>query len=256
MTRFLLLTCLFFAGLAAPAIAGPRVQTSGDPRIDAQWAQQLSRPVVPRTEPSRGIFRMIAPRQVAPQRQRRVVQPRVVEPRARRSSGTTRAAQVRRAPAPKPRVMDPAFLPTVIDYQTDEKPGTIVIDPSQRYLYLVQDDGKARRYGVGVGRDGFGWHGSVRIGRKAEWPTWTPPAEMRKRQPYLPVSMPGGPSNPLGARALYLHKDGNDTLYRIHGSNEPWTIGHAVSSGCFRMRNEDVTELYGLVGVGTKVVVR
>jgi lipoprotein-anchoring transpeptidase ErfK/SrfK len=155
----------------------------------------------------------------------------------------------------RPRPIDPAYLPAVVDYPTKESPGTIIIDPHQRYLYLVQEGGKAQRYGVGVGRDGFGWSGTVTVGRKAEWPTWTPPAEMRKRQPYLPVSMPGGPNNPLGARALYLHKDGNDTLYRIHGSNEPWTIGQAVSSGCFRMRNEDVTELYSKVGIGTKVVV-
>jgi lipoprotein-anchoring transpeptidase ErfK/SrfK len=151
--------------------------------------------------------------------------------------------------------MDPAFLPAVVDYPTDERPGTIVIDPHQRFLYLVLEGGKAQRYGVGVGRDGFGWSGTVKVGSKAEWPRWTPPPEMRKRQPYLPVSMEGGPTNPLGARALYLHQGGRDTLFRIHGSNEPWTIGRAVSSGCFRMRNEDVIELYKQVDVGTRVVV-
>jgi lipoprotein-anchoring transpeptidase ErfK/SrfK len=175
-------------------------------------------------------------------------------------------AQLKRAPAAAPgrrqaaqppvrREIDPAFLPAIVDYPSRERPGTIVIDTRSRYLYLVLESGKAQRYGVGVGREGFGWSGTTKIGRKAEWPTWTPPPEMRKRQPYLPVSMPGGPDNPLGARALYLHQGGRDTLFRIHGSNEPWTIGQAVSSGCFRMRNEDVVELYGRVGIGTKVVV-
>ncbi len=155
----------------------------------------------------------------------------------------------------KPRTVDPVYLPTLVDFDLSHKPGTIVIDAGSRFLYLVLEDGKARRYGVGVGRDGFGWTGSVSIGRKAEWPGWTPPPEMRKRQPGLPVHMEGGIDNPLGARALYLYKGGRDTIYRIHGSNEPWTIGQAVSSGCFRMRNEDVTDLYQRVGVGTPVVV-
>jgi lipoprotein-anchoring transpeptidase ErfK/SrfK len=151
--------------------------------------------------------------------------------------------------------MDRAFLPATVDYPTGERPGTIVIDTRQHFLYLVLEGGRAQRYGVGVGREGFGWSGRVRVGAKTEWPTWTPPAEMRKRQPYLPVSLPGGPNNPLGARAMYLYDGGRDTLYRIHGSNEPWTIGHNVSSGCIRMRNEDVMELYKSVAVGTPVVV-
>jgi lipoprotein-anchoring transpeptidase ErfK/SrfK len=197
---------------------------SGDPAIDAQWSQLRRAP--------------------APQWRR-------FDPAAMAAPGRARAA----APAAPKRTMDPAFLPAIVDYPTAERPGTIIIDPQSRYLYLVLEGGKAQRYGVGVGRDGFGWSGTVRVARKAEWPSWTPPAEMRKRQPYLPASMPGGPNNPLGARALYLHKGGKDTLYRIHGSNEPWTIGRAVSSGCFRMRNEDVIELYGRVGIGTKVVV-
>ena len=171
----------------------------------------------------------------------------IFTPAARRSPPRPSAAQ--------PRTIDPAFLPALVDDPTGERPGTIVIDPRRRYLYLVLAGGKAQRYGVGVGREGFGWSGRVRVGRKAEWPTWTPPAEMRKRQPYLPVSMAGGPDNPLGARALYLYDGGRDTLFRIHGSNEPWTIGHAVSSGCIRMRNEDVIELYGRVAIGTRVVV-
>nr|WP_188409087.1 L,D-transpeptidase [Agaricicola taiwanensis] len=154
------------------------------------------------------------------------------------------------APATR-RAIDPAFKRTEIAYDGPHEPGTIVVDTGTRYLYLVQKDGRAIRYGVGVGKEGFGWKGTEKITRKAEWPDWRPPAEMLKRRPDLPKFMAGGPSNPLGARALYL----GNTLYRIHGSNEPWTIGQAVSSGCIRMTNEDVTDLYGRVGVGTKVVV-
>ncbi len=157
-----------------------------------------------------------------------------------------------KARKPARREFDPAFLPTVVSYDGSEAPGTIVIDTASRYLYLVEPDGSARRYGVGVGKAGFDWVGTHKVTRKAEWPSWVPPAEMRKRRPGLPVRMEGGPDNPLGARALYL----GSTLYRIHGSNEPWTIGKAVSSGCFRMRNEDVVDLYERVDVGARVVVR
>ncbi len=146
---------------------------------------------------------------------------------------------------------DPAFAPKVVAYDGLEKPGTIVIDTNERFLYLVQDNGSAMRYGVGVGRPGFEWAGTHTITRKAEWPDWTPPEEMKQRQPGLPDHVPGGPRNPLGARAMYL----GSTLYRIHGSNEPWTIGRAVSSGCIRMRNEDVIDLYERVRVGTTVKV-
>jgi lipoprotein-anchoring transpeptidase ErfK/SrfK len=131
-------------------------------------------------------------------------------------------------------------------------PGTIYISTSERRLYLVLGNGAALRYGIGVGRDGFRWTGTHRITAKKEWPSWTPPAEMRARRPDLPRYMAGGIQNPLGARAMYL----GSTLYRIHGSNEPETIGHAVSSGCFRMTNEDVTDLYNRVSVGALVVVR
>jgi lipoprotein-anchoring transpeptidase ErfK/SrfK len=131
-------------------------------------------------------------------------------------------------------------------------PGTIYIDTAERRLYLILGNGEALRYGIGVGRDGFGWAGTHRITAKKEWPGWTPPAEMRARRPDLPAYLPGGIENPLGARAMYL----GSTLYRIHGSNEPETIGHAVSSGCIRMTNEDVTDLYNRVSVGTVVVVR
>jgi lipoprotein-anchoring transpeptidase ErfK/SrfK len=147
--------------------------------------------------------------------------------------------------------IDRAFLPRIVAYDGAHPKGTIIIDTEARYLYLTLGDGKAMRYGVGVGRPGFEWAGTHTITRKAEWPEWVPPDEMRERVPNLPVRMAGGPENPLGARALYL----GSTLYRIHGSNEPWTIGHAVSSGCIRMRNEDVIDLYGRVGVGTRVIV-
>jgi len=152
--------------------------------------------------------------------------------------------------AQRPR-MAPQFERQEVAYEGHQKQGTIVIDTEQRFLYLVLADGRALRYGVGVGRPGFEWTGTKHVSRKAEWPDWRPPAEMRKRRPDLPVYMAGGPMNPLGARALYL----GSSLYRIHGSNEPQTIGQAVSSGCIRMRNEDVIDLYGRVKLGTPVVV-
>ncbi|RYE86861.1 MAG: L,D-transpeptidase [Hyphomicrobiales bacterium] len=144
-----------------------------------------------------------------------------------------------------------AIKKEIVAYATKYKPGTIVVETSERRLYLVLDDGKALKYGIGVGRDGFRWAGQHRITRTAEWPGWTPPAAMRKRVPDLPAYMPGGPNNPLGARALYI----GSTLYRIHGTSEPWTIGQAVSSGCIRLTNEDVTDLYERVKVGALVVV-
>jgi lipoprotein-anchoring transpeptidase ErfK/SrfK len=143
------------------------------------------------------------------------------------------------------------IAPELVEYLGNEKPGTIVIVTEERRLYFVQDDGTAIRYVVGVGRPGFDWRGANRISAKAEWPDWRPPAEMLKRRPDLPRFMEGGPDNPLGARALYL----GSTLYRIHGSNEPGTLGAAVSSGCIRMHNDDVIDLYERVKVGTRVVV-
>lgn len=139
-----------------------------------------------------------------------------------------------------------------VDFTTAEAPGTIIIDNAQRRLFLVLGNGRALRYGVGIGRDGFSWIGTKTVTRKAEWPDWRPPAQMLQRRPDLPRFMPGGPSNPLGARALYL----GSSLFRIHGSNEPHTIGQAVSSGCFRMTNDDVTDLYTRVRVGARVIVR
>ncbi|WP_398484549.1 L,D-transpeptidase [Tardiphaga sp.] len=163
-----------------------------------------------------------------------------------------RAAYQRDEPIDPARpAMDPKFLPQTVAYDGKEGAGTIVVDTSNKFLYLVQDGGKAMRYGIGVGRPGFTWQGVKTITAKKEWPSWTPPKEMLARRPDLPRFMEGGESNPLGARAMYL----GSTLYRIHGSNEPWTIGTNVSSGCFRMRNEDVIDLYGRVNVGAKVVV-
>jgi lipoprotein-anchoring transpeptidase ErfK/SrfK len=146
---------------------------------------------------------------------------------------------------------DPKFEKQMVEYHGKEGPGTIVVDTPAKFLYLVQGDGKAMRYGIGVGRPGFTWSGVKQISAKKEWPAWTPPPEMLVRRPDLPRHMEGGPQNPLGARAMYL----GSSLYRIHGSNEPWTIGTNVSSGCIRMRNEDVIDLYGRVNVGARVIV-
>jgi len=147
--------------------------------------------------------------------------------------------------------INPRYLRQEVEYEGREPPGTIVIDTPNKFLYLVEAGGKAMRYGIGVGRPGFTWSGEHKITAKKEWPDWVPPKEMLERQPYLPHFMQGGPGNPLGARALYL----GSTLYRIHGTNEDWTIGSNVSSGCIRLRNADVEDLYGRVKVGTKVVV-
>jgi lipoprotein-anchoring transpeptidase ErfK/SrfK len=160
--------------------------------------------------------------------------------------------------------IDPEFLRKVVVYPTREQPGTIVIDPQNHFLYLVQGGGRAIRYGVGVGRQGFGWSGAATIHDKQEWPDWYPPQEMIQRQPELRrqmselrsgVGMHGGPRNPLGSRALYLWQGNKDTLYRIHGTVEPWTIGTNVSSGCIRMINQDVIDLYERASVGARVVV-
>ncbi|WP_018238604.1 L,D-transpeptidase [Ensifer sp. BR816] len=145
-----------------------------------------------------------------------------------------------------------AFLPRqLVEYRTGEAPGTIIIDTSRYALYYVVPGGKALRYSVGVGREGYGWHGTEHVSRKRAWPEWRPPADMRARRPELPAYMAGGVDNPLGARAIYL----GDTLYRIHGSNEPESIGRSSSSGCFRMMNDDVIDLYERVRIGAKVIV-
>ncbi|MDA9505313.1 hypothetical protein XI09_11605 [Bradyrhizobium sp. CCBAU 11386] len=162
------------------------------------------------------------------------------------------------APAPAPLVEPPkaadgpgAFVRQVVDYASRQTPGTVIIDTKNTFLYFVLNDAQAMRYGIGVGREGFAWSGEQTVARKAEWPDWHPPAEMVSRQPYLPRFMAGGPGNPLGARAMYL----GETEYRIHGTNNPDTIGKRVSSGCIRLTNEDVVDLYERVKVGAKVIV-
>jgi len=168
-------------------------------------------------------------------------------------------------PAPQADEERPGYVPTeaeeqlpnelrrqMVFFRTTESPGTIIVHTQERFLYLVQPNNRAIRYGIGVGREGFQWTGLKRIDRKAEWPDWTPPPEMIARQPYLPRFMAGGPGNPMGARALYI----SGTVYRIHGTNAPHTIGTAVSSGCFRLTNPELIDLYERVPIGTKVVVR
>jgi len=155
-------------------------------------------------------------------------------------------------PDPSDEQLDPILQRQVVFFRSSEPPGTIIVHTSERFLYVVQPGGRALRYGVGVGRAGFQWQGLLKVTRKEEWPDWIPPPEMIDRQPYLPRFMAGGPGNPLGARALYL----GNTVYRIHGTNQPQTIGTAVSSGCFRLVNPDVIDLYDRIPLGTKVVVR
>ena len=154
--------------------------------------------------------------------------------------------------------VDQRYLRTEVDDPTGEKPGTIVVETSARYLYLVQDNGTAIRYGIGIGRDGFTWSGRGSVGRKAQWPTWHPTSAMMQRQPEtreFADGMPGGLNNPLGARAMYIYRGGVDTIYRIHGTREYWSIGKAVSSGCVRLINQDVIDLYSRVSVGTPIIV-
>jgi lipoprotein-anchoring transpeptidase ErfK/SrfK len=246
-------TLLLAAALVAtaiPAIAGDRYKVVRPVLIESgvagQWMMQLSGPVRPI------VYRRIQPVQDHRQLRRGKVvqqQQQYVDQHAQPQS------VVYRADSQDYGRIDPQFLPQMVDYQTKEKPGTIVIDTNNRFLYLVMKDGKARRYGVGVGKPGFEWAGEHKITRKAEWPDWTPPKEMLSREAakghILPAHMDGGEANPLGARAMYL----GSTQYRIHGTNAPWTIGYAVSSGCIRLRNQDVVDLYERVGVGTRVIV-
>ncbi len=155
-------------------------------------------------------------------------------------------------PSPEENQLSGAYERQEVFFRTTEPPGTLIIDTDHRFLYLVQPNTRAIRYGIGVGRDGFQWQGVEKISRKQEWPDWRPPPEMIERQPYLPRFMAGGPGNPLGPRAMYLGK----TIYRIHGTNQPQTIGHAVSSGCFRLVDDDIVDLFDRVPVGTKVVIK
>jgi len=243
-----------FAALVAASIAmafsasaqdryGTKPPVVLSPDLAAPWVMQLGGRSITGTSVRSNAKKVIFRQPTAPRRQ---LTTRPVQ----------RAAVQRPANPAKPRGMDPVYLPQEVSYDGGQKPGTIIIDTNARFLYLVQDGGTARRYGVGVGKPGFEWAGTHKITRKAEWPSWRPPSEMIAREKakgrILPVFMEGGPNNPLGARALYL----GSTLYRIHGTNQPWTIGQAVSSGCIRMRNEDVMDLYTRVGVGTKVIVK
>jgi lipoprotein-anchoring transpeptidase ErfK/SrfK len=214
------------------------------PDLAAPWVMQLA---------GRNARPVVYPRQVA--EPRAAYRPRIVVQQRRGIFDSRPVQPVAMRPTPIRSRLEPQWLPQVVAYDTRERPGTIVIDTNNRFLYLVMDNGQARRYGVGVGKPGFEWAGEHKVTRKAEWPAWNPPAEMISREAakghYLPARMDGGPENPLGARAMYL----GSTLYRIHGTNAPWTIGSAVSSGCIRLRNEDVTDLYQRVNVGTKVIV-
>ena len=173
-------------------------------------------------------------------------------PTAAVRSNVTLAAMPQKQPQPQ-------FKRQAVRLSTSETPGTIIVDTNNRYLYYVEGRNRATRYGIGVGREGFGWSGVVKIGRKEEWPSWRPPAEMRQREAakghILPVVQEGGIDNPLGARAMYLYKGGNDTIFRIHGTNQPWTIGLNMSSGCIRMMNKDVEHLYARADMGSKVIV-
>lgn len=234
---------------AAPARAAQPVRDYRQPQTAGRISGRTS---------GRGDASFVLPGERQPAYSSRNVQSPAGRTRSRNAQtrGSTRnVAALQRAPRTRTtqatRGFNPAFAPKVVAYSGPERKGTIIINTNERFLYLVQGDGTAKRYGVGVGRPGFEWRGTHKVTRKAEWPDWRPPAQMRKRQPGLPHFMPGGPNNPLGARALYL----GSTLYRIHGSNEPWSIGHAVSSGCIRMRNEDVIDLYERVGVGATVKV-
>lgn len=164
----------------------------------------------------------------------------------------------RRTPSITERPMPERYNRRIVPFVTSEPPGTLILNTRQKYLYYVLPDGQAIRYGIGVGRMGFEWVGVVNVGRKAEWPTWVPPKEMVERDSFAAEyakGIPGGPDNPLGARALYLYEGKKDTLYRIHGTNAPWSIGLNVSSGCIRMLNEDVIDLYNRVQVGARVIV-
>ncbi len=257
---------LLLAGAAAAVIAVPHAAFSQEryrerppvvvsPDLSAPWVLQLQRTPqrqsqqrLPSAHGLPGVQVGIAPAPIVSNRPRVAAQP------AGRDH-TIQTAAVPRTQAAVTGQIDPKFLPQMVAYDGPHKPGTVVIDTTENLLYLIEEGGQARRYGVGTGKPGFEWAGTHKVTRKAEWPDWRPPAEMiareRKKGRVLPAHMKGGPENPLGARALYL----GSTLYRIHGTNQPSTIGRAVSSGCIRMRNEDVTDLYERVPVGASVVV-
>lgn len=246
MMKSLLLAAIMTGIVAGTALAEDRYQPRPpvilSPDLSAPWVAQLGGP---------NVRPVVYTRPVA---QRRSLFQWPTLRRAQKPA-ETQLAGLPGAPKPISAFNEPQFLTQIVTYDTKEKPGTIVIDTNNRFLYLVMSGGKARRYGVGVGKPGFEWAGVHKVTRKSEWPEWTPPSEMISREAakghYLPARMDGGPANPLGARAMYL----GSSLYRIHGTNAPWTIGSAVSSGCIRLRNEDVVDLYDRVKVGTRVIV-
>jgi len=227
-----------FASVATVLIG---VAVSGAPAL----AQSYSRPA--QAEPSRAAA--AGDQQDAP-RPPRPIGPDDVTGAIAPRAYTAMPPEVRPETGPA-KELPSQFRRTLVDYRTSEPVGTIIVDTPNTYLYLVVENGKALRYGIGVGREGFTWAGSERISRIAEWPDWNPPAEMIEREPYLPRFMAGGEGNPLGARALYLGK----SIYRIHGTNQPSTIGTFISSGCIRLTNSDIVDLYSRVQVGTRVVV-
>jgi lipoprotein-anchoring transpeptidase ErfK/SrfK len=268
MVRFIVSVLAASSVLTGPAAAqeryGERPSIVISPDLAAPWVMQLSKPRF------KIVRRLPAP--VVSNREI-VVGARITTRKAKRALPQAEAGddnivrigpdglvQAVSLPPKKQKAsesFDERFLPQEVAYEGGEKPGTVVISTGERFLYLVEAGGTARRYGVGVGKEGFGWSGTQNISRKSEWPEWIPPEEMKirvkaKEGRILPDKMEGGPNNPLGARAMYL----GSSLYRIHGTNQPWTIGQAVSSGCIRMRNEDVVDLYERVKVGTKVIVR
>ncbi len=258
----------FAAGLTAGnALANDRYQPKGhiivSPDLTAPWVTQLQqvpvgklkkkRPLLSRAYEASGVY-------VQPQ-QRQVVLPQTVQSAMVGTRQLRKMVQGNVQPRSSNqaesmgRQVDEVWLPQNVEYDTNQKPGSIIIDTNAKFLYYVLGNGQARRYGVGVGKPGFEWAGTHKVSRKAEWPDWRPPAEMIAREAKkgrnLPAFMEGGQENPLGARAMYL----GSSLYRIHGTNQPWTIGQAVSSGCIRMRNQDVVDLYERVRIGAKVIV-
>jgi lipoprotein-anchoring transpeptidase ErfK/SrfK len=247
---------LFIAAPAAAQISAPQVYARS---YEVQQQSQVRYAAAPRGQMGGGFIEFLYNSTGEAPRARRAVpaDPYVRDPYANRGYEPEPMLASRGSiygyPQGEPArpAMDPRYLPQVVNYGGGHAPGTVVVDTPNKFLYLVEEGGKAKRYGIGVGRPGFTWAGVKSVTRKAEWPDWVPPPEMLQRRPDLPRHMAGGPDNPLGARAMYL----GSSLYRIHGSNEPWTIGTAVSSGCIRMRNEDVIDLYSRVKVGTKVVV-
>jgi lipoprotein-anchoring transpeptidase ErfK/SrfK len=249
-TQIISLTIATMALFVSPATAGdrylPKPPVVLSPDLASPWVMQIRGSQSQQRNVQQGYVqqRQIQPRATTT----RSYQPKVQKRKVRQASLQPKKSKKSAAPQ-----LDSQFLPQVVSYQSSDKPGTIIIDTQGRHLYLVLGNGEARRYGVGVGKAGFDWTGVEKITQKKEWPSWRPPSEMiareKKKGRILPKYMEGGPANPLGARALYL----GSTLYRIHGTNQPWTIGQAVSSGCIRMRNQDVVDLYERAKVGAKV---